>query len=400
MTLAPAIDLASAASFEAGHPWDQYAWLRRNAPVYWHPEPDGPGFWAVTTHREISAVSRQPKVYSSYAGGIRLTDPDPATLAAARKMMLTMDPPQHDRHKQLVGARFSRRNVAFLTAGIGRLCDQILDDLGDREECDFIQDIAGRLPSGVIAELIGIPRADGERLYRLTEIIHTTDSAHATAADRTAAREEMLEYLAGVARDKRRRPDDAIASALLAATIDGDRLTDDEFGMFLLLLINAGGDTTRNLLADGMRLLCEHPADRQRLAADLDGLLPTAIEELLRSVSPVIQFRRTAVQDAVLRDTPIRAGDKVVVYYAAGNRDEDVFDEPDRFDITRSPNPHLAFGGGGPHLCLGLHIARVEIDAMLRRLLIRLPDLAPAGPAPRLPSNLIAGPQSMPVRLR
>jgi cytochrome P450 len=397
---APDIDLASATSFEVGHPWEQYAWLRRNAPVYWHREPDGPGFWAVTTHKEISAVSRQPRVYSSHAGGIRLNDPDPATLDAARKMMLTMDPPQHDRHKQLVGATFSRRNVAVLAEGIGRLCDEIIDDLGDREQCDFVQDIAGRLPSGVIAELIGIPHADGEQLYRLTEIIHTSDSAYATPADRTRAREEMLEYLADVARDKRRHPDTAIASALLSATVDGDQLTDDEFGMFLLLLINAGGDTTRNLLADGMQLLFDHPADRDRLAADLDGLLPTAIEELLRFVSPVIHFRRTALQETVLRDTPIRVGDKVVVYYGSGNRDEDVFDQPDRFDITRNPNPHMAFGGGGPHLCLGLHIARVEIDAMLRRLLTRLPGLAPDGPAPRLPSNLIAGPRSMPVRLR
>jgi cytochrome P450 len=290
--------------------------------------------------------------------------------------------------------------MASLAADIARLCELIVDDLADRDECDFVSDVVGRLPSGVIAELIGIPRADGEQLYRLTEIIHMSGTDEVTPDDRTAARLEMLAYLRQVAVEKRARPDGAIASELLQATIDGDRLSDEEFGMFLLLLINAGGDTTRNLLADGMQLLFVHPDERRRIAADSDGLLPTAVEELLRCVSPVIQFRRTATQDTVLHDTEIRAGDKVVVYYGSGNRDEDAFVEPERFDITRSPNPHLTFGGGGPHLCLGLHIARIEVDAMLRTVLRRLPALAPAGPAPRLPSNLISGPRSMPVRLR
>jgi cytochrome P450 len=180
--------------------------------------------------------------------------------------------------------------------------------------------------------------------------------------------------------------------------VDGDRLTDGEFQWFFLLLVNAGGDTTRNLLASGVQLLFDHPDERARLQADLDGLLPTATEEMLRYTSPVVHFRRTATEDTEVRGQPIAEGDKVVVFYGSGNRDEDIFAEPERFDVARDPNPHMAFGGGGPHLCLGMHVARVEIIAMLRELLGRLPDLEPAGEPERLASNFIAGVRTMPVR--
>jgi cytochrome P450 len=208
----------------------------------------------------------------------------------------------------------------------------------------------------------------------------------------------MLTYADQVARDKRARPASDIASALVQAEIDGDSLTDSEFQWFFLLLVNAGGDTTRNLVTAGMQQLFDHPDQRERLQADLDNLLPTAVEEMLRYTSPVSSFRRTAMTDTVIRDTPIAPGDKVVVFYGAANRDEDVFAEPDRFDVGRDPNPHLAFGGGGAHLCLGIHVARIEIAALLRELLTRLPDLAPAGDAERLASSFIVGYHRMPVK--
>jgi cytochrome P450 len=179
--------------------------------------------------------------------------------------------------------------------------------------------------------------------------------------------------------------------------VDGDRLTDGEFQWFFLLLVNAGGDTTRNLLASGIQLLFDHPDQRARLMADLDGLLPTATEEMLRYTSPVVHFRRTVTEDTVVRGQEIAEGDKVVVFYGSGNRDGDVFADPDVFDVARQPNPHMAFGGGGPHLCLGLHVARIEIIAMLRELLTRLPDLAPTAEPERLASNFIAGVRTMPV---
>ena len=194
------------------------------------------------------------------------------------------------------------------------------------------------------------------------------------------------------------RPGDDIASTLVQAEVDGDRLTDEEFQWFFLLLVNAGGDTTRNLVAAGMQLLMDHPDQRARLAADLDGLLPSAMEEMLRFTRPGRELPTHGDRGHGTAGVPIAAGDKVVMFYGSANRDEDVFAEPDRFDIGRSPNPHMAFGGGGPHLCLGLHVARIEIAAIFRQLLTRLPDLAPAGPSERLASNFIAGIRTMPVQ--
>jgi cytochrome P450 len=394
----PVIDLASASSYAQGHPWDQYAWLRANDPVHWHELPDGPGFWAITKYQDIRDISRRPKLFSSYERGVMMGEVDEAALAAQRLMMLSMDPPEHDRFKLLVSRGFSRNSAAAMNDRIVELARDIVDDVAERGECDLVHDVAGRLPSALIAELVGVPRADGERLYDLTEIMHTTDLTVAPPERKLAAMEEMLAYAQTVAEQKRRLPGDDIASILVQAEVDGDRLTDGEFQWFFLLLVNAGGDTTRNLLASGIQLLFDHPDQRVRLQADLDGLLPTATEEMLRYTSPVVHFRRTVTEDTVVRDQPIAAGEKVVVFYGSGNRDEDVFDDPDRFDVGRDPNPHMAFGGGGPHLCLGLHVARVEIIAMLRELLTRLPDLEPAGEPERLASNFIAGPRTMPVR--
>ena len=244
---------------------------------------------------------------------------------------------------------------------------------------------------------MGIPRADGERLYELTELMHTTDDAVASPEERMAATVEMLTYAGDTAARKRRDPGGDIASQLVQAEVDGERLTDLELQWFFLLLVNAGGDTTRNLLAAGMQLLFEHPDEMARLRGDVDGLLATTVEEMLRYSSPVVHFRRTAMADTVIRDQPIKAGDKLVVFYGSGNRDEEVFEDPDRFDVGRDPNPHMAFGGGGPHLCLGLHVARIEIAVMLREIVTRLTDLRPNGDVVPLASNFITGTKSMPV---
>jgi cytochrome P450 len=394
---APQIDLISTSSFADGHPWAQYAWLRANEPVHWHPEPDGPGFWAITKYDDVRTISRQPRTFSSFARGVMIAEPDEMGLAAHRQMMLNMDPPQHDRFKLLVSRGFTPRNAQLLADRIAVLARDIVDDVIDRGQCDLVHDIAGRLPSGLIAELMGMPRADGKRLYELTEIMHTTDDAIAPPEKKGLAIMEMLNYAQQVADAKRANPSDDIASTLVQAEVDGDRLTDAEFQWFFLLLVNAGGDTTRNLLAAGMQMLFDRPDQRARLLADIDGLLPTAVEEMLRYTSPVVHFRRTAMHDTVLRNQQIRQGDKLVVFYGAANRDEDVFVDPDHFDVGRSPNPHMAFGGGGPHLCLGLHVARIEIVAMLREILTRMPDMAAAGPRQTLASNFIAGVRTMPV---
>lgn len=390
------IDLAAPETFAAGHPWAQYAWLRANDPVHWQPEPSGPGFWALTRYEDVRRVSRQPQVFSSAARGVMMTDPDEAMLGAQRLMMLTMDPPQHDRFKLLVSRGFTPRNAQLLSDRVEELAREIVDDVIGAGACDFVHDIAGRLPSGLIAELMGIPRADGERLYELTEIMHTFDPS-VSAQRRGEAMQEMLQFGAEVAEHKRQHPGDDIASVLVQAEVDGDRLSDAEIQWFFLLLVNAGGDTTRNLVAAGMQQLFDHPQERARLAADLDALVPTAVDEMLRYTTPVVSFRRTAMQDTTIGEREISAGDKVVMFYGSANRDEAVFEDPDRFDVGRSPNPHVAFGGGGPHLCLGMHVARIEIAAMLREVMTRLPNLAPAGDPDRLSSSLIAGVRTMPV---
>ena len=391
------IDVISTSSFAHGHPWEQYAWLRANAPVFWHEEPEGPGFWVISKYDDIKMISRQPRLFSSAAKGVMMPETDEASLAAQRLMMLNMDPPQHDRLKLLVSRGFTPRNAQLLGDRIATLSAEIIDDIIERGECDFVHDIAGRLPSGLIAELMGIPRVDGERLYELTELMHTTDDSVASPEQRGMAVVEMLTYAQQVAVDKRAHPGDDIASSLIQASVDGDALTDSEFQWFFLLLVNAGGDTTRNLLAAGLQALFDHPDERARLSADLDTLLPTAVEEMLRYTTPVINFRRTAMEDTVIRGTAIAAGDKLMVFYGAANRDEDVFVDPDRFDVGRDPNPHMAFGGGGPHLCLGMHVARLEIKAMLRELLTRLTDLGSGGPPRPFASNFIAGVNSMPI---
>jgi cytochrome P450 len=393
----PVIDLISPKTFAEGHPWEQYAWLRENAPVYRHPDPSGPDFWAITRYEDIRTVSRQPLLFSSYARGVMVDEPDDMSLAGQRQMMLSMDPPQHERFRRLVSRGFTPKQAELMRSRIEGLAHEIVADVAPSGACDLVSDIAGRLPSGLIADLMGIPRSDGERLYELTELMHTTDTAAVPVERRTAALVEMLDYADGVARDKRANPGEDIASALVAAEVDGEHLTDSEFQWFFLLLINAGGDTTRNLLTAGMQLLFEHPDQRTRLQEDLPALVPTAVEEMLRYTSPVVHFRRTATADTIIGEQEILAGEKVVMFYGSGNRDSLAFSDAEVFDVGRDPNPHLAFGGGGAHLCLGLHVARIEIASLLRELMTRLPDVAPSAEPERLASSFIAGYHRMPI---
>jgi cytochrome P450 len=342
-------------------------------------------------------VGRDPKTYSSYKGGILIGDPDEPALAASRNMMLIMDPPQHTRYRQLVSRQFTPHSVQALRPRIEELAVRIVDRVSARGECDLVRDIAGELPSYVIADLMGIPLEDGRRLYELTEKMHASEEA-VTQDERGIASMEMLNYAMGVAEDKRKHPGSDLATQLLNSQIDGDRLTPAEYGLFFMLLINAGGDTTRNLLAAGMLALFDNPGQRRRLQENLDALLPSAVEEMLRYVSPVIYMRRTATCDTELGGMKIGAGHKVVMYYGSANRDETIFTNPDEFDIGRTPNDHIAFGGGGTHFCLGAHLARLEIQVMLREILTRLPDIRPAAPPQWLASNFISGLTRLPVQ--
>ena len=398
MASAPRIDLSDPASFANGQPHAQFQWLREHDPVHWHAEPDGPGFFAVTRHADVTAVGRDSATFSSVPT-IMITDPGPGLELNidGHQMMLTMDPPLHTRYRRLVSSEFLPRASQHKEPRIRALATQIVDAVIERGECDLVDDVAGELPSYVIAELLGLPLDDGRELYRLTEAIHAAPESQEPGAAGVAVM-KMFQYASGVIAEKRARPRDDLATKLLHAEVDGHRLDDLDFQLFFMLLIDAGGDTTRNLVGGGMLALFEHPDQRAKLAGELERLLPGAVEEMLRWVSPVVSMRRTATRDCEIRERKIRAGQKVVMYYGAANRDPTVFAAPERFDVTRAPNPHVAFGGGGAHFCLGAHLARVEIVAMLRELLSRIPDLEPSGPTEWLPSTFISGPKHLPVR--
>ena len=395
----PRIDLLDPRSFASGQPHDAFRWLRENDPVHWHAEADGPGFFAVTRYEDVRSIGRDPENFSSVPT-IMIADPAPGMNfdIDGHQMMLMMDPPKHTQYRRLISSEFTPRHARDLGPRVRELAAQIVDRVIERGECDLVEDIAGELPSYVIAELLGIPLEDGRKLYRLTETIHSAPETLPPGAGAVAVM-EMFQYAAGVIAEKRARPADDLATKILNAEVDGRRFDDLDFNLFFMLLVDAGGDTTRNLVAGGMLALFEHPEQRRKLAANLDALLPGAVEEMLRWVSPVIYMRRTATADVELGGRKIRAGQKAVMYYGSANRDASIFPEPDRFDVTRSPNLHLAFGGG-QHFCLGAHIARVEIEAMLREILTRLPDIEPTGPAVWLPSTFISGPKTLPVHFR
>lgn len=392
------IDLLNPASFAAGQPHDQFRWLREHQPVHRHEEPGGPGFWAVTRYDDVWAVDRDFQAYSSEPT-IMITDP----LAEAGgfgpyKMMLMMDPPDHTAFRKLIRSEFTLPSARLREERIKALAKQIVDAVIDKGECDFVEQVAGEMPSFVIAELMGLPLEDGRELYKLTEVIHTAPEALPPGAGGQAVM-KMFEYGSKVIAEKRARPGDDLASRLLAAEVDGRKLDDMEFLLFFLLLVDAGGDTTRNLLSGGVLALMENPDQYAWLMADLPARLPQAREEMLRYVSPVIYMRRTAKHDTVLDGQQIREGDKVVMYFGAANRDPSKFENPDRFDLSRTTNEHIAFGAGA-HNCLGQHIARIEIDAMLVEVLTRMKDFQLAAPVEWLASNFISGPKHMPVRFR
>jgi cytochrome P450 len=310
-------------------------------------------------------------------------------------MMLTMDPPRHTEFRKLINKGFMPRQVARLNAHVADLARQIVDDVIEQGECDFANNVAGALPSYVIAEMLGIPVEDGRRLYDLVEIINNGNYDGGDVFQQALT--EMFQYGTELATRKRAQPGDDIATSLLQAEVDGQSLNDIEFNMFVLLLVNAGSDTTRNLVAGGILALMEHRDEWQRLVAD-PSLMPSAIEEMLRYVSPVMLFVRTATKDTELGGIPVKAGERAAMFYVSANRDETRFGDPNRFDISRAPNPHLAFGGGGTHFCLGANLARVEASAIIPEVLGRMSGLELAGPVRRTRSNQMNGIKSMPVR--
>lgn len=316
-------------------------------------------------------------------------------------MMVNMDPPAHTRLRAIVNKGFTPRMVGRLEARIREFCDEIVTRALDKGEGDFVEMVSSELPLEVIAELMGAPLEERAKIFELSNrLIGFDDPEFQTSPeDARVAAAEMYVFSEELRRKREAKPEDDIVTRLAQAEVDGHELTDLEFDLFFILLAVAGNETTRNAITHGMRAFLEHPDQWERLRDDR-SVLTTMAEEVIRWAHPLVQFRRTAMADAELGGKQIRAGDKVVMFYPSGNRDDDVFDDPYTFDIGRDPNPHVSFGGGGPHFCLGAHLARLEVQVMFDTLVDRMPDIQPTGPVRRLRSNFIHGIKEMPVRFR
>ena len=391
------VDLSDHSLFVPSVPHDAFDWLRENAGVWWNPLPEGDGFWNLVKHADVVHASRHHEVFSS-ARGVNIEDAHGGWELA----MVNMDPPKHTRIRSLVSKGFHPKTITAMEPHIRDIARHIVDGVAARGECDFVTEVSALLPLAVIAEMIGVPREDHQQIFdwsnRLIAGGAGSDPEYGgSLEDATAAAMEMWAYWGKIAAKRRAEPKDDLTTILVEAEIDGDRLDDMEFNIFLLLLAVAGNETTRNLISGGMQLLMENPEQRERLIED-QSLLPSAINEMLRMVSPVMHFRRSLTRDIAVRGQEMRAGEKVLLWYVAANRDPEAFPEPHRFDVTRNPGEHVTFGGGGAHFCLGFSLAETEIRIMFEELLTRLPDMALTGPVERLASNFVNGIKHMPVK--
>ncbi|WP_055483299.1 cytochrome P450 [Sphaerimonospora mesophila] len=413
MTHARAVSLADPAEYARGVPYGEFARLRAEDPVAWVAEVDlvrhgadgarthrGTGYWAVTRHEAVLAASRDPAVFSSAERGAFLADPRTREdLERNRRLLINMDAPRHTRIRRAVSGAFTPRAVARLHDMVRGHAAAVVARAVAARDVDVVTDLAAELPLLVLADLLGMPREDRKLLFDWSNnLVGFDDPRYGDGRIDTYRRTfvEALRYAAELIARRRRDPGDDLVSRMVAAQAGGEGPTDAELGQLWLLLVIAGNETTRHLISGAVSALLDDPAERDRLVAD-PGLVPTAVEEFLRWVTPVMQFRRTATRDTVLDGRRIGAGDKVVLYYASANRDASVFADPDRLDLGRRDNPHLAFGIG-PHFCLGAHLARMEAAEMLRALLPHLPGLRRTGPDERMRSNFMNAITRLPAR--
>ena len=401
------IDLLDPDRFQQQLHHEMFEVLRRDDPLHWTDEPDGSGFWSITKHADLQLVNRDAEGFSSEAKGVNIQEIDTERNGAfdmRGQMMLMTDPPKHTRYRLLVNKGFTPRMIGLIEEHLRYRAELIVDSVIERGECDFVLDVAAELPLQAIAEIMGVPDADRHMIFDWTNrMIGADDPEYGDAdshLDAQTAAAELYGYAAKLRVDRAEVPLDDIVTKLINAEINGDRLTDAEFEMFILLLAVAGNETTRNATAHGMHALMTNPDQYAKLVAD-PSLITSAIEEIVRWATPVMYFRRQAMRDVELRGKQIKAGDKVVMWHISANRDEDVFPDPFTFDIGRTADKGgapVAFGGGGAHYCLGANLARAEMKVMLGELLARIPDMELDGSVDRLRSNFINGIKRMPVR--
>lgn len=381
-----------------GIPHDEYRQLRKECPVYFNKEPDGRGFWAVTKYEDIVRISKDPQTFSSHRGGTNLPDYPQENLVSIQLLMINMDPPIHNQFRRIVRRGFTPKQVALLEDYTRKAATKIVDDIAKKGECEFVRSVAAELSLIVLCDLMGVPQEDREKIFDWSNrLIGFDDPEFQTSIeDAMQAAFELCAYAQHLADHRKEIRDDALVNVLLDGKVDGESLDDMAFNFFVLMLSVAGNETTRNAISAGMLALMAHPEQKQKLIDD-PSLIPTAVEELLRWDSPLIHFRRTATKDVVINGQLIKENDKVGMFYLSANRDEDVFENPDVLDVTRTPNDHLSFGVG-QHFCLGASLAKLELRIMFEELLKRLPDMELNGEIRRLRSNFINGYKTVPVK--
>jgi cytochrome P450 len=422
------VDIFDPDTYADGPPHEAFAELRQTDPVHWQPmsDPpasdarrgrselsvaegdtigrqsrmsDGPGCWAVLRHADVSYVAKHPVVFSASLGGVVVEDLDPEQLSMMRMMLLAMDPPGHAQYRRPLVPHFGRQAIAGLEERVRSICGEVLTGARDRGDLEFVHDVCAKVPSQVIGELFGIPREDWGRVQHWAELSTSTQDAEITGGeDASSGSMEMAMYAIEFAgRRRASEPIDDLTSLILGTSFGEEPMTDVDFGSFFVQLVTAGNDTTKTMLSSGLHALVTHPEQLADVRAD-PSLIPGAVEEILRWANPLHYFRRTAAEDVELSGTKISAGDKVAMLYTSANRDEEVFADPQRFDIRREPNPHLSFGIA-EHFCLGAHLARLEGRVFFEELLTTFPSVELVGEPVRVRSNLNNGFKRLPVRL-
>ena len=384
-----------------GYPHAEWALLRREAPLYWFDRTDDDPFWAVTKHEDIVLLSRQPKKFLLNPRLAVFPDFQPVEAEDAHHL-LTMDPPQHGAYRRLVSSAFTPRAIRARAPEIERIAVELLDAIQDRSECDFVREVSAILPLAAIADILGLPRSDWDLMFRWTnEIVGSNDPEYTregmTPEDTSeAARVELFTYFMELVEERRKSPKEDIISVIGNSKLDGGELPVRELLSYFFLLVVAGNETTRNATSGGLLALIENPDQFARLKAD-PSLIPTAVEEIVRWTTPVIQFCRTATEDCELRGQKIREGEAFCLFYASANRDEDIYEDPFAFRVDRHPNPHLGFGIG-EHFCLGANLARLELQLMFKHIAARMQHVELAGEVERLRSSFLGGVKHMPIR--
>jgi cytochrome P450 len=393
-------------------PWSErnaaFATLRRENPIAYFPEPilepfpEGPGYFAITKMHDLLEISRHPEVFCSGQGAVSILDM-PADMNEFYGSLISMDDPRHARLRKIVSGTFTPRMLNNVLEDVEKTAKKVVDRIVEKGEIDFVKDVSMPFPLLVILDMMGIPHSEFDTVLAQSNIILSGGDPDfiPEGTDPITAFLGAGATLAGLLNDlavlRRAKPTDDLLSALVNTEVDGEQLSGDELASFFILLSVAGHETTRTALSHGVTHLSQNPDQRARFLADIDGVMPTTVEEIVRYASPVVWMRRTLTQDYVLSGHEFHEGDKIIMYYGSANRDEAIFADPDTFNVLRDPNPHVGFGGPGPHFCLGAHLARREITLMYRELYTRLPDLELAGPPVQLRSSFINGVKSLPV---